>query len=142
MGVSYYGVLAFATPLKMRSARKKVTRYHEVTGKPYEKEVQEYAVFIGDTEIEFDTDRIPEDKWDDLCDSQKWFNADGLGYFGIPLATVDPNYSEVEAINMTRLKEAETDYVKLVLDVFGNGNDPFVKALLVNGELNLFGIAY
>ena len=142
MGVDYTTSLVYGAVIKMKRVPTKVTRYHEVTGEPYQKMVNEYEYVVGDTDIVFTRDDIPDELHDQLCDDQKMFLTDQNGYFGIRLATVDPAYGESAAINTAMLQSAEKEFMKLVEDTFMESNRPLMTTLLANGQLTPVGLAW
>ena len=141
MGVDYTAALVYGAVIKMKRVPTVVTRYNEITGDPYEKETYDYQYVVGDTDIIFDRDAIPEELHDTLCDSGRMFLTDSTGYLGIQLASVDPRYGESQAINPAAFDSAEQQYLKLVEDTFG-AHSLVGKALLANGQLELVGVAW
>ena len=142
MGVSYRTTLVYGAVIKMKRVPTTVTRYHEITGEPYRKEINEYQYVVGDTDRIFDRDAIPDEMYNDLCDDEKLFLTDGVGYIGIPIASVDPSYSEHIAINPQVIQNAERDFMGLVEDVFMERDRPMMMSLLAHGQLELVGLAY
>ncbi len=142
MGVDYTTSLVYGAVIKMKRVPTKVTRYHEVTGEPYQKTVNDYEYVVGDTDIVFDRDAIPDELHDQLCDDQKMFLTDQNGYFGIRLATVDPAYGESAAINTAMLESAEREFGQLVADTFQDQHPTLRTTLLANGQLTLVGLAW
>lgn len=143
MGVDYTASLVYGAVIKMKRVPTEVTRYHEVTGELYKKMVNDYKYVVGDTDIVFARDAIPDELHDQLCDDQKMFLTDQNGYFGIPLATVDPAYGEESiAVSTAMLEAAERDFGQLVSDTFQDRHPTLRTTLLANGQLTLVGLAW
>lgn len=140
MGVDSYGFLVYGVPIRMKqtSHPKTVTRYHEITGKPYERLVPDYAQFIGDTDCEFDVTRFGDDEHTALVEGNKLFDTDSVGYFGIQLGQVDPKRGEVVTINETEAKLARRQFRDLALKHFEDDAETW-RVIMANANLHLIG---
>jgi hypothetical protein len=91
MSVSYYSQVIFGMPLEHRHVTRHVTRFHETTGQPYQKQIQEWVHAIPESKpmIHVDTDydatiHAGIDDFDDLTD-RLVIDSDTGTYIGIKL---------------------------------------------------------
>ena len=141
MGVDYTASLVYGVPIKMKRIPVQVTRYHEVTGEPYEKTIYKYKHVVGDNIVVFSQNNISDVLYKKLRDDQKVILEDQNGYFGIRLASVDPAYGESETITADAVTDAKQAFKQLVTDTFPD-HPVLQDELLSNGQLILTGLAW
>lgn len=91
MSVSYYSQVIFGLPLAHRQVNRHVTRYHETTGQPYQKQIQEWVHTIPEImatiriDIDYDAAVHAEiDDFDDLTE-RLVIQSDTGTYIGVPV---------------------------------------------------------
>ena len=140
MGVDYTTSLVYGIPFTMNRIPITVTRYREVTGKPYEKTIYKYKHAVGDVVV-FLQNHLPDELYEQLCDDKKIILKKQNGYFGIRLASVNPAYAESVTITTDMLEDAEKAFEQLVADTFPD-HPQRRNVLLSNGQLLLTGLAW
>ena len=141
MGVDYTTSLVYGVAVKMKQIPITVTRYHEVTGKPYEKTIHKYKYVVDNTNIIFPQNDFSDELIDQLEDDQNMSLGVQNGYFGIPLASVDPAYGDLATITTDAVNDAEKAFEQLVADTFPD-HPQRRNVLLSNGQLILIGISW
>ena len=141
MSVDYTTSLVYGVAVKMKQIPITVTRYHEVTGKPYEKTIHKYKYVVDNTNIIFPQNDFSDELIDQLEDDQNMSLGVQNGYFGIRLASVNPAYAESVTITTDMLEDAEKAFEQLVADTFPE-HPQRRNVLLSNGQLLLTGLAW
>ena len=114
MGVDYTTSLVYGVAVKMKQIPITVTRYHEVTGEPYEKTIHKYKYVVDNTDMVFPQNDFSDELIDQLEDDQNMSLGVQNGYFGIPLASVDPAYGDLATITTDAVNDAEKAFEQLV----------------------------
>lgn len=115
--MSHYpeAILIYGVPLKLNEIVNHVTRYNEVTGKPYQKENYTYAraLVVGEREILYDFSNVDED-------NIELFNEDGAGdgVFGVEIASVDPQDFELIGISELKIPASAQKFKDAVDEIF------------------------
>lgn len=116
MGVSYYATVVFGVAFRSERREVRVTRYHEVTGEPYQKPVVEWAMVPAERKIATTFPQPQENEhYDEWYDTLR-HGGDGSGVIGILIKSADPVYDEAEPLDIPNLDElAEQLRAKLSL---------------------------
>lgn len=135
MGVSYYASLVYGVPYAYDSTPKTVTRYNEITGKPYPKTVgHSRRVFkvVGTP----DFPEIPDELHDEFIDL--YIHGGDEGFVGTSFGTVDPNYGEHVDVNLKELEQLQARFESMCDTYFPDLAD----ILKQEGRLMLVGYGY